>query len=433
MFNFGGFGFPGFEEGGFPGGPPEDDEEDDFDPYECLGVAKDATQAQIKKAYRKAAISHHPDRGGDAEKFKEAQQAWEILGDADKRELFDQYGMKGVKRGGPPGPTNLFDLVSGGRSRGPRGKRKGRDVQFPLRVDLEALYRGATKKLRLTRSVLCESCKGSGGKEGKKPVSCSSCHGHGVKVMVRQLGPGMIEKSQVACDQCKGQGKRMKEEDKCSSCKGDGTVKKSETLEVIIDKGMKDGERIVFSGQADEAPDMLPGDVVVILQQKEHDLFHREGPDLIMEKKISLVEALCGTELFIKQLDDRVLKVDTKGETIQPNSLKVIEGEGMPQHRNPYNRGDLIIKFEVVFPEAVDAAMAEQLRQILPASGPSDPNTIAAKAVAQENPSHVETHHKLGPFDVEAAKARRKAWAETHREAYHEDDDREEQVGCRSQ
>merc|ERR1719498_594470 len=261
MFNF-------FEGGGFPGGMPggmEDDEPANTTAfYETLGVSKTATPQEIKKAYRKAAMRHHPDKGGDPEKFKQISKAYEVLSDEEKRERYDKFGEKGLEGGG--GGHDASDIFSamfgGGGRRGPRGPRKGKDVLFRLKVTLADLYNGATKKLRLSKSLLCSACDGKG---GSRVQTCVSCKGQGSKMMIRQIGPGMVQQMQVQCDRCDGKGECIAPGDRCRTCEGNKVIKTKKTLEVHIEKGMKQGSKIVFRQESDQAPGIIPGDVVVAL------------------------------------------------------------------------------------------------------------------------------------------------------------------------
>ncbi|CAN6477969.1 unnamed protein product [Victoria cruziana] len=241
--------------------------------YEVLGVPKSASQDELKKAYRKAAIKNHPDKGGDPEKFKELAQAYEVLSDPEKREIYDQYGEDALKEGmGGGGPShNPFDIFEsffgggfgGGSSRGRRQKR-GEDVVHTLKVSLEDLYNGTSKKLSLSRNVLCPKCKGKGSKSGASG-RCSGCQGSGMKVSIRQLGPGMIQQMQHVCPECRGSGEVISDKDRCGQCKGEKVVQEKKVLEVHVDKGMQHGQKIVFQGEADEAVSLIHDFVLCVI------------------------------------------------------------------------------------------------------------------------------------------------------------------------
>merc|ERR1719171_1758559 len=266
--------------------------------YKLLEVDKNANE--IEKAYRKLAIKHHPDKGGDPEKFKEITRAYEVLSDSQKRESYDRFGEEGIDGDGGGGdPTDIFDAFfgGGGRRGGGKKRQKTKDVVQPLKVTLEQMYCGATKKMAITRQVI----------DKKKGVqSCENCDGRGVKVQTIRMGP-MIQQMQSACDACGGQGKSFK------------TKREREVLEVHIQKGSTDNSKVPFREMADEHPDADTGDVVFVLKQQEHALFKRRGADLFIERDISLVEALCGFELELTHLDGRKLLIKTSpGDIVRP-------------------------------------------------------------------------------------------------------------------
>jgi DnaJ family protein A protein 2 len=225
--------------------------------YNLLGVESTASPSEIKKAFRKAAVQHHPDKGGDADKFKEINKAYEVLSDPEKREIYDQYGEEGLNgNGGPSMGADIFSDLFGGfggsmRRGGRPQKRRGDDMVYPLKVTLEQLYNGHKKSMKLTRRVICSECDGKGGK-ADAIVTCKECKGNGVKIQIRQLGPGMVQQMQSTCDACQGQGKVIPEKAKCKTCKGAKTVRKKEPLDVFIDPGMSNDYRIKFQSMADE-------------------------------------------------------------------------------------------------------------------------------------------------------------------------------------
>merc|ERR1719436_2068211 len=298
-------GFPGMD-GGMPGGMGGRSRRgggnvDTEKFYKVLDVDKGASEADIKKAYRKLAVKHHPDKGGDPEKFKEITRAYEVLSDSEKRAKYDKYGEEGVDGDGGGGdPSDIFDAFFGGGGRrggGGRKKQKTKDVVQTLQCTLEQLYNGHTKKMAITRKVI----------DKKRGVqTCSDCDGRGMKVEVIRMGP-MIQQMQSQCNSCGGQGKNFT------------TKQDREVLEVHIQKGSPDGHKIPFREMADEHPDADTGDVVFVVKQKEHAEFKRKGADLYIERTISLVEALCGFEIEVTHLDGRTLLVKTSpGEIIRP-------------------------------------------------------------------------------------------------------------------
>lgn len=346
--------------------------------YDLLGVAPNATSSQLKKAYMKMARKYHPDKNPDGEeKFKEITHAYNVLTDEDKRKTYDRLGEDGLKEGGGGGGMSPDDLFSsffgggmfgggGGRSRGPR---KGRDMQHPYTVRLEDLYNGKEAKLRVRKDVLCGKCGGTGSKTPGMTATCANCHGRGIQITVRRMGPGMIQQLQEQCHECGGSGESISEANKCTGCRGKKVVEEKKILTVHVDKGMRHGQEIRFREEGDQAPDITPGDIIIVLQQAEHDVFHREGADLLMQKDITLYEALCGFSFKITHLDGRTLLVKSApGEVIKPGGIKEIPNEGMPIYRAPFDKGGLIIKFNVVFPETFDLEYSSALSKMLPAS-----------------------------------------------------------------
>lgn len=344
--------------------------------YEILGVPKNASQDELKKAYRKAAIKNHPDKGGDPEKFKELAQAYEVLSDPEKRDIYDQYGEDALKEGmGGGGGHDPFDIFQsffggnpfgGGSSRGTRRQRRGEDVVHPLKVSLEDLYNGTSKKLSLSRNVLCSKCKGKGSKSGAS-MKCNGCQGSGMKVSIRHLGPSMIQQMQHVCSDCRGTGETINEKDRCPQCKGEKVLPDKKMLEVTVEKGMQNGQRITFEGEADEAPDTVTGDIVFVVQQKEHPKFKRKGDDLFVEHTLLLTEALCGFQFILTHLDGRQLLIKSgPGEVVKPGQFKAINDEEMPVYQRPFMKGNLYIHFSVDFPESFTPEQCKALEAVLP-------------------------------------------------------------------
>lgn len=326
--------------------------------YETLGVAKNADEKEIKKAYRKLAVKHHPDKGGDEAKFKEISAAYEILSDKEKRSKYDKYGLEGVADdgGGGRGADDLFSMFFGGGGRGrSRGPRRGPSINHSLKVSLADLYNGKTVKMAVTRKVLVG-----------EPKDCRECDGRGVVLEIRHIGPGMMQQMQRACDPCNGKGYKAQ------------TKSERKVLEVHVDKGMRKGDKVTFSGMADEVPNVETGDVNFIIEEKEHDLFKRKGADLLVIKTLSLNQAICGFQWEITHLDGRKVVIKTKpGEVIHAETadskpfMKKVSEEGMPSKGNPFVRGDLYILFKVNFPR--DGELSEDtiktLKKLLPNPG----------------------------------------------------------------
>lgn len=394
--------------------------------YEVLGVSKSASQDELKRAYRKAAIKNHPDKGGDPEKFKELAQAYEVLSDPEKREIYDQYGEDALKEGmgGGGGAHNPFDIFEsffgggaafggGGSSRG-RRKKQGDDVVHSLKVSLEDLYNGTSKKLSLSRNVLCPKCKGKGSKSGASG-RCFGCQGSGMKITTRQIGPGMIQQMQHVCPDCKGSGEVISEKDKCPQCKGNKVTQEKKVLEVHVEKGMQHGQKIVFQGEADEAPDTITGDIVFVLQLKEHPKFKRKFDDLYVEHTLSLTEALCGFQFALTHLDGRQLLIKSNpGEIIKPGQYKAINDEGMPQYQRPIIKGRLYIHFNVDFPDSgvLSLDQCRTLETILP-----------PRAGNHLSDMEIDECEETTMTDVNIEEEMRRKQQQQQQEAYDEDDE----------
>lgn len=368
--------------------------------YDILGVAPEATQAEIKKAYRKLALKYHPDKNPeDPEKFKEISAAFEVLSDEKKRTMYDKHGEQGLKEGGAGdfhSPFDIFDMFFGGAGGGRRRhgeKARGKDTVHQLRVSLEELYNGATRQLAIQKNVICDACDGIGGKEGSVQ-KCDKCNGTGVDVKLRQIGPGMVQQIQQPCRECNQTGEKIKEKDRCKKCSGKKVIRERKVLECIITAGMKDGQKIKFSEEGDQAPGIDPGDVVIILDEKEHEVFKRSGADLHMKMNIELADALCGFTRMVKTLDNttRYLKIiSAPGEVIRPDQPKCIEDEGMPTKN--FRKGKLIIAFEINFPQSnwIKPEKITSLESLLPAREkhvPSDLSEEVHLSDLSELPSH---------------------------------------------
>lgn len=402
------FGGDPFEQGGGGMGGRSREPVDTQEYYDILGVTKEATSAQIKKAYRKLAIKNHPDKGGDPEKFKKISVAYDTLSDPEKKELYDKYGKEGVEQGGG-GARNADDIFSmffgggggGGRSR-QRGPKKGKDVVHPLKVSLEDIYNGKVVKISVNRQRM----KYPKGMDKDKAVqTCPQCDGRGFVIQVRRMGP-MIQQVQQQCPKCGGTGKIV--------AKGVKQVKERKILEVPIDKGVKNGRKVKFDGESDEHPGLLPGDVIFVVQEKGHSRFKRKGADLLMSKEINLCESLCGTKFIVKQLDGRELLISTEpGKVIKPGEIMCVEDEGMPYEGNPYTKGKLFIAFDVKFP--TDGTLTPQQMQVLESVLPPRP----------EQPEDDDDELELCTLTEVDKSQFGKSGASSGRNAYDDDDDDE--------
>ncbi|XP_060083739.1 dnaJ homolog subfamily A member 1-like [Ylistrum balloti] len=392
--------------------------------YKILGVDPSCTPEELKKAYRKLALKYHPDKNPDeGEKFKAISQAYEVLADPKKREIYDRGGEEAIKGGDAGGgfnfhsPMDIFDMFfggGGGGGRRGRGPAKGKDVVHQIKVSLEDLYKGATRKLALQKNVICDKCDGRGGKEGAVE-KCTQCRGTGMQVRIQQIGPGMVQQIQSVCGDCQGQGERINPKHRCKHCQGRKVVRERKILEVHIDKGMRDGQNIRFHGEGDQEPGLEAGDIIIVLDEKEHSAFRRHDNDLIMEMELNLVETLCGFQKTIPTLDDRTLVLtNLPGDVIKHASVKCVMNEGMPIYKDPFEKGRLIIKFSIKFPDKIDPACVGSLEKILPPR-----QEVIIPDGAEE--------HDLVEFDPKAQSSRRRD------EAYGDDEDGDGMGGQRVQ
>ena len=342
------------------------------DYYEVLGVAKDASAADIKKAYRRMAMKYHPDRNqGDTsteEKFKEVQEAYDILSDQEKRPMYDRHGHAGVDPqaqsgfgGGGADFGDIFgdvfgDIFGGGGGRGGGGRRassRGSDLRYTLDLDLEEAVRGTEVKITVPTYASCEPCGGSGAKKGSSPVSCSGCGGIG-QVRMQQ---GFFSVQQ-ACPQCRGTGKMIK--DPCKDCSGQGRVHKDKKLSVKIPAGVDTGDRIRLAGEGEAGAQGDPaGDLYVQVSVREHNVFERDGKHLYCEAPISFSELALGGEIEVPTLDGRV-KLKIPAET-QTGKMFRIRGKGVEPVRGG-SKGDLLCKVTVETPVNLTKGQKEKLK-----------------------------------------------------------------------
>ncbi len=360
------------------------------DYYEVLGVSKDATKEEIKKAYRKLAMKYHPDRNpGDKEaeeKFKEAAEAYGVLSDDEKRAKYDQFGHAGVGGAGQgfQGFTDINDIFShfsdifgGGRGGGgsifddifgsgggyshssTRAGTPGSDIKITLKLTLEEIAQGTTKKVKVKRYKKCNACNGTGAKNGTAFQTCSVCHGSGE---VRQVSKSIFGQFvQVhPCHNCGGTGKVITEP--CNVCHGDGRVRVEEIIKINVPAGVTDGNYMTLRGQGNAGKNGgEPGDIIVIFKELPHEYFTRKGDDIIYELTISFPEAVLGTTVEIPTLTGRAkLKVEPG---IQPGKLLKMRNKGI-QHLNRRGSGDQLVKINIYVPKKITPREKELLVEL---------------------------------------------------------------------
>jgi len=353
------------------------------DYYEVLGVQRSASVAEIKSAYRRLAVENHPDKNPGnpqaEERFKQASEAYAVLSDSDKRARYDRFGHQGI--GGqdfsgfdPNAFGDFADILGdmfgfgfgdifGRRGRRRSGPRRGRDLQYTLRLSLEEAARGTEKTVRIPRSESCEACNGSGAVPGTSPESCSACNGAG-QVLFRR---GFLSVAQT-CPTCSGAGRVNR--NPCRECAGRGETEKEATLRVRVPAGVDSGMRLRLAGEGEGGRLNAPsGDLYVVMAVEPHELFAREGSHLHFELPVSVFQAMLGADVAIATIlgEDKVVEVKPGA---QPGDVVKIRGAGMPDV-DRQRRGDLFAHLKVVIPERLNAEQRRLVEEAARAVGDS--------------------------------------------------------------
>jgi molecular chaperone DnaJ len=340
--------------------------------YEVLGVSRDASPSEIKKAYRRLAMEYHPDRNPNnpeaEEKFKEASTAYSVLSDADKRARYDRYGADGLRATGFEGFSGVDDIVSvfgdlfgdffgGGRRR--RGPARGADLRLDLQLSFAEAVHGTEKRVTVDRRVKCATCSGSGAKPGTSPERCKQCEGKGQ--VLHSQGFFVV---QTTCPVCRGQGVFIREH--CGDCRGAGTTNESAQLTVTVPAGVDDGQTLRLAGKGEASPESGPaGHLYVVIHVEGDDRFVREGADILSEVPVSMVTAALGGTVEVPTLDDHcdgTAEVEIAPGT-QPGDHIVRRGEGVARLQGR-GRGDHVVRFNVVVPKRVSRRARELLSEL---------------------------------------------------------------------
>lgn len=307
--------------------------------YDVLGIDKSTSAKDMKSAYRKLSQKYHPDKNqGDKsaqEKFILINKAYETLSDPEKRKIYDIYGEEGLSKQGQMNESH---------------KQRGQNAQIDIEFDLEDFYNGATRKFSINKNVVCEKCHGTGGKLGETK-QCPKCNGRGQVLEEVNTGMGFTFQVQNTCNRCRGRGVVFKET--CPHCNGRRVNNIEQSFTVTVEKGMKHKEKIVFPREAEQHPDITPGDLIVNLIQRPHHFFiDRKDDDLYANLHLSLKEALLGYSKSFKHLDGRVVKIEKKGTT-QPFEVRLVEEEGMPIHNFYSSKGKLFLTQVIKLPSSL--------------------------------------------------------------------------------
>ncbi len=342
------------------------------DYYEVLGLSRNASETELKKAYRQLALKFHPDKNdGDPEaeeKFKEAAEAYEVLKDPNKRQTYDQYGHEGLKKSGFSGPQGFEDIFSSfgdifGDFFGGGGRTStGADLRLDLSVTFVEAAFGSNKEMDISKHAACKTCQGSGAKSGHPPKACSTCRGTGH--VVRSQGFFSVNSP---CPACHGAGQIITHP--CGDCRGDGRVLEKKKVSINIPAGVDDGSRLRLRGEGESGPGGLPpGDLYVFIHMDTHEYFHREGYDIHCRLPLSFSQAALGAEIEVPLLDEGKTKIISIKPGVQSGEMLKIAGEGIPNLRG-HGRGDLMVHLSVVTPKNLNKQQKALLKEFAELEG----------------------------------------------------------------
>ena len=363
---------------------------DKRDYYEVLGVAKGASDDEIKKAYRKAAKACHPDLHPDDKeaeaRFKEVNEAYEVLSDPQKRARYDQFGFNDPTMGGGAGGAggsgfsgfggfeDIFDMFTGGgfgggssRGRSQNAPQRGSDLQYNLTLTFEEAAFGCRKEFKFQRSAVCDACAGTGAKPGTQPQTCPTCHGSGQQRVTMNSPFGQVQTMRT-CPTCGGKGKIIHQP--CKDCRGSGMVRKKKTIQASIPAGIDNGQTISIRGQGNAGKNGGPaGDLLITITVRPHELFRREGTSVLCEAPITFTQAVLGAELEIPTIDGKVKY--TLPEGTQSGTTFRLKGKGIPSI-NGRGRGDQYVTVYIETPKNLNKEQKEALKKFAETMGESN-------------------------------------------------------------
>lgn len=337
------------------------------DYYEILGVSKDATDKEIKKAYREKAMKYHPDKNpGDKkseEKFKESAEAYDILSDPKKRQRYDQFGHASTNNNGFSNMEDIFshfgdifnngfgftDFTDFGFKRNRKNINKGSNIRITIELTLEEIIKGVSKTIKINKYVPCHACNGSGAKNGQSKRKCQTCKGNGYIIETKRTILGRIQ-TQTTCPKCSGEGTIIV--DKCPYCNGNGVIRKKETITIDIPAGVSEGMQLSFSGKGNAAHrGGINGDLLVVIKEIKHSKLIRDNDNLIYDLNLSIPDVILGKNVEIPTVIGKV-KIKIDPGTYHGKILK-LKGKGIPK-LNSYGKGDLLIHVSIFIPKKLD-------------------------------------------------------------------------------
>lgn len=374
--------------------------------YDILGIGRESTLEDVRKAYKRQCMIHHPDKGGARERFEEVGRAYQILSDKALRRTYDHRGMEGVEQLRAREKTAAGE---GATSATTAGTEKAQPIVVEAQVPLEVAYTGGRVEVQVVRIAACAQCQGKGTAPGACYIHCPQCDGQGAVPQYVQLGPMIIEQ-RVACHLCNGQGMVLPTSSLCSACNGEQLAEEEVLVPFEIPPGVAERERLVARGQGHTLPGLAYGDVVLVCHMQEHHHFFRKGDDLLAEHRVPLQQAICGGTFEVPHLNSHSVKVRVpRGVVLAPGTVKCVPGEGMPKRQNPHLRGDLVLRFDVEFPEALHEATAADLEAAFTGRGSSasksaagcSPGSADDLPAVPQTPGFKDGEVYLADFDME--------------------------------